>query len=87
MERLGLNAHINDNTRCAICKSGKYVSFVGKVCIFLCGENPYKNVVFCREALTHVNTAVRAVRLKGCGLWAASSCNNSHVDGHYGNPM
>ncbi len=35
---------------------------VGKVCIILCGENPCKNVDFCREGLTQVNTAVRAVR-------------------------
>jgi len=40
---------------------------VGKVCIFLCGENPDKNVDFCREGLTHVDTAVRAGRLKGAG--------------------
>jgi hypothetical protein len=39
-----------DNTKCAICLSGKYVFFVGKVCIFLCGEFPYKFVIFCREA-------------------------------------
>jgi len=34
---------------------------------FLCGENPYKNVVFCREGLTQVNTAVQAARLKDAG--------------------
>ena len=81
-------AHIEANIRFAICLSGKYVFFVGKVCIFLCGENPYKNVVFCREALTRVNTAVQAARLKdagwldaGWGHWARG--NKNHVDGHY----
>ena len=47
--------------------SGKSVFLVGEVCIFLCGENPYKNVVFCREGLTHVNIVVRAGGLKDAG--------------------
>ena len=63
----GNTTYIYDNTRLAICLSGKSVFFVGKVCIILCGENPDKNVVFCREGLTHVNTAVRASGLKDEG--------------------
>ena len=52
---------------------------------FYCGENPYKNVVFCGEGLTQVNTVVRAVRHGDVGMvgWVGSSCNNSHVDGHH----
>ncbi len=63
-KRLWQNAHIYHNTRCAICLSGKAVFFVGKVCIFYCGENPYNNVFFCREGIDTVHTEVRAVRME-----------------------
>ena len=67
------NAQIYVNTRCAICLSGKAVFFVGKGCIFLCGENPYKFVDYCREgmypcvggSLTHVNIIMHGNRLSG----------------------
>ncbi len=65
--RLWRNAHIYGNTRFVICLSGKAVFFVGKVCIFLCGENPDKILEFCGEGLTQFNTVVRAAKLCGCG--------------------
>jgi len=68
MEHPGLNAHIEDSIKCAVCLSGKPVYFiVGEICILLCGENPYNNVVFCREALAQVITVVRATMLKDAG--------------------
>ena len=86
-KRLWQNAHTHGNTRYAICLSGKSVFFVGKVCIFLCGENPDKIVDFCREALTHVNTVVRAGGLKDAGWldagwWQLHRCNSGAVDAY-----
>ena len=49
-KRLWQKAHLQSNTRCAVCLSGKPVFFVGKACIFWCGEFPDNNVYICREA-------------------------------------
>jgi len=80
-------AHAYGNTRCGICLSGKAVFFVGKVCIFLCGETPDKILVFCREGLKHVNAGVRAVRLRDAGWldagwWQPHRCNSGVVDSY-----
>jgi hypothetical protein len=72
-KRLWCKARIEGNTRFAICLSGKSVFWCRESLYFLCGENPDKNVDFCRDALTHVNTPVRAALIKDPGWLDAGS--------------